>query len=166
MVVPGIPGPALIDSGRMRPDPRLMRGLALSALVSLWSWPVAAPHPIARPYLAPATPYASGHRGVDIAAPAGAVVFAPDAGVVRFAGFVVDRPVLSIDHGGGVISSYEPVATRLVAGDTVRRSDAIGVLEPGHCSSPCLHLGVRVDGEYVSPLRFLGGQPRAVLLPL
>lgn len=150
----------------MRPDRRLLRGLALASLAAVWAWPIPSPHPIARPYLAPATPYASGHRGVDISAADGATVFAPDDGVVHFAGFVVDRPVLSIDHGGGVISSYEPVATSLVEGVAVRRGAAVGVVEAGHCRATCLHLGVRVDGEYVSPLRYLGGQPRAVLLPL
>jgi hypothetical protein len=28
-----------------------------------------------------------------------------------------------------------------------------------------VHFGVRIDGEYVSPFLFLGGIPRAVLLP-
>lgn len=150
----------------MRPDRRLLRRLTLAAVAAVWSWPVTAPHPIAKPYLAPATPYASGHRGVDITAAAGASVLAPDDGVVHFSGFVVDRPVLSIDHGDGVISSYEPVETELVAGDSVQRGDVVGALLAGHCISACLHLGVRIDGAYVSPLLFLGGQPRAVLLPL
>jgi murein DD-endopeptidase MepM/ murein hydrolase activator NlpD len=150
----------------MHPDRHLLRGLALAALAAVWSWPVTAPHTIVKPYLAPATPYASGHRGIDIAAAAGASVLAPDDGVVHFSGFVVDRPVLSIDHGDGVISSYEPVETELAAGDSVHRGDEVGALQAGHCASACLHVGVRVDGEYVSPLLFLGGQPRAVLLPL
>ena len=139
---------------------------AVVAAAALWAWPIAAPHPIARPYLAPATPYAAGHRGLDIRAAEGAEVRAPADGIVRFAGVVVDRPVLSIDHGGGVISSYEPVATTLADGDPVRRGQVIGTLLTGHCAiGACLHFGVRIDGEYVSPLVFLGGQPRAVLLP-
>ncbi len=150
----------------MHPLRRLLRLITLVGLAALWAWPLAAPHPIARPYLAPATPYASGHRGIDVGASDGDVVRAPADGVVHYSGFVVDRPVLSIAHGGGVISSYEPVSTVLAAGDLVRRGDVIGTLEAGHCTSACLHLGVRVNGEYVSPLRFLGGQPRAVLLPL
>ncbi|QEO10549.1 murein hydrolase activator EnvC family protein [Protaetiibacter larvae] len=148
---------------------RLLRLRPLAAALvaaALWSWPVAAPHPIVRGFVAPATPYAAGHRGIDVRAPEGAEVRAPAGGVVRFAGWVVDRPVLSIDHGGGVVSSYEPVATTLQAGDRVRRGDVIGTVLAGHCASPCLHLGVRVDGAYLSPLLFLGGQPRAVLLPL
>lgn len=140
---------------------------ALAAVVALWAWPIAAPHPIARAYLAPAAPYAAGHRGIDIRTAVGAEVRAPADGVVHFAGIVVDRPVLSIDHGGGVLSSYEPVETTLHAGDAVRRGQVIGTLATGgHCArGGCLHFGVRVDGSYVSPLLFLGGQPRAVLLP-
>jgi murein DD-endopeptidase MepM/ murein hydrolase activator NlpD len=130
-----------------------------------WTWPVAPPHPIARPYLAPPTPYGAGHRGVDIRAPAGAPVLAPADGVVHFVGVVVDRPVLSIAHAGGVLSSFEPVTSPLHAGDVVQRGEVVGVLLPGHCAEPCLHLGARVDGEYVNPLVFLGGVPHAVLYP-
>ena len=65
----------------------------------MWDWPVGPPHAIVRPYAAPATVYGPGHRGVDLAAGAGAVVGAPADGVVHFAGFVVDRPLLSIEHG-------------------------------------------------------------------
>ena len=144
----------------------LRRVLLLSLAASLWLWPVAEPHAVARQYLAPATPYAAGHRGVDLSAPEGASVLAPADGVVRFAGWVVDRPVLSVTHSGGVVSSYEPVESALSEGDVVRQGDVIGTLLPGHCRSPCLHLGVRIEGEYVSPLLFLGGQPRAVLLPV
>src|SRR5689334_20246084 len=59
-----------------------------------WSWPIAPPHPVARAYLAPPTPYGAGHRGIDIGAAEGSPVLAPDDGVVHFAGVVVDRPVL------------------------------------------------------------------------
>ena len=129
-----------------------------------WAWPVASPHPVVRPYLAPLTRYSAGHRGIDVGAPDTAVR-APADGTVHFAGTVVDRGVLSVAHTGGLLSSYEPVTTTLKAGDLVRRGDVIGTLQPGHCSTPCLHFGVRRDGEYVSPLLFLGEVPRSVLLP-
>jgi murein DD-endopeptidase MepM/ murein hydrolase activator NlpD len=122
-----------------------------------------------RPFIAPPTPYAAGHRGIDIATVTGAgdsaVVYAPADGVVHFAGVVVDRPVLSIDHGDGVLSSFEPVASTLVAGARVRQGEVIGLVEPGHCLAPCLHLGARRNGNYVSPLNYLGGIPHSVLLP-
>ncbi len=143
---------------------------ANAATVAVWDWPLPGPHSLLRPYIGPVTPYSAGHRGVDIEAHGASatempVVTAPAAGTVHFAGFVVDRPVLSIRHPGGVISSFEPVTTTLAMGDGVRAGQEIGTLEVGHCSSPCLHLGVRIDGGYVSPLLFLGGVPRAVLLP-
>jgi murein DD-endopeptidase MepM/ murein hydrolase activator NlpD len=136
---------------------------AAPAAAARWSWPIAGAHPITRPFIAPATEYSAGHRGIDIAA-TGDVV-APADGVVHFVGFVVDRPVLSISHPGGVLSSYEPVESSLHEGDVVERGEVIGHIMPGHCAQPCLHFGVRVDGEYVSPMLFLGGIPYSVLLP-
>jgi murein DD-endopeptidase MepM/ murein hydrolase activator NlpD len=144
--------------------PRFVPWAATATAPGPWLWPVDPPHTIVRPWIAPATPYSAGHRGIDIAAPA-ATVRAPAAGTVHFAGVVVDRPVVSIRHAGGLITSYEPVTTELVAGDAVARGDPVGVVEAGHCASRCLHFGVRLDGEYVSPLAYLGGIPRAVLLP-
>lgn len=165
-----------------------------------WTWPITMPHPILRPYLAPATPYGPGHRGIDIGVsniaardsgssssgasgssasgssasgsgasgyvePSRVPVLAPADGVVSFAGVVVDRPVLSIRHAGGLVSSYEPVVTTLVAGDSVARGQQIGELQAGHCAELCLHFGVRLDGAYISPLNYLGGIPWSVLLP-
>jgi murein DD-endopeptidase MepM/ murein hydrolase activator NlpD len=141
-------------------------GVPERAIATRWAWPVPAPHAVARPFVAPATPYGRGHRGIDIRAPAGTLVRAPASGTVHFAGVVVDRPVVSISHPGGVLSSFEPVQPMVAAGDAVRRGDVIGMLLAGHCTASCLHLGARVDGEYVNPLLFLGGVPRAVLLPM
>ncbi|MCU1558463.1 MAG: family metallopeptidase [Microbacteriaceae bacterium] len=134
-----------------------------------WQWPIDPPHQIVNPFVAPATKYSAGHRGIDIAAAVGSPVLAPADGVVSFAGFVVDRPVLSIRHPGGLVSSYEPVSTALRDGATVHRGQTIGAVTIGavaaHCTASCLHLGVRLDGEYVSPLNYLGGIPHSVLLP-
>ena len=136
-----------------------------AAPAAAWQWPVDPPRVIARAYLAPATPYAAGHRGIDIET-AGTEVYAPADGVVHFAGFVVDRPVLSLAHAGSVLSSFEPVVALYPAGTPVKRGDVIGTLEGSHCPIvTCLHVGVRVGGEYVSPLLFLGGVERSLLLP-
>ncbi|MDP3209121.1 MAG: M23 family metallopeptidase [Rhodoglobus sp.] len=146
---------ALVQSGAGHPA---------AASAPLWSWPVDSPRAIMRGYVAPATPYSAGHRGIDIRAPS-EVLRAPSDGIVHFAGFVVDRPVLSIRHGDGVISSFEPVVASLTAGDVVSRGDIVGTIMPGHCTGPCVHMGVRIHGQYVSPLNWLGGIPRSVLLP-
>lgn len=132
-----------------------------------WSWPVAAPWRIMRGFEAPATQYSAGHRGLDLQATAGDPVFAAETGVVSFVGQVVDRPVLSLSHPGDLISSIEPVQATVTKGEPVVRGQQIGlVAEGGHCSLTCVHFGVRLHGQYISPLLFLGGVPRAVLLPM
>ncbi|MBM7830261.1 murein DD-endopeptidase MepM/ murein hydrolase activator NlpD [Agromyces cerinus] len=131
-----------------------------------WRWPVPAPIRVVAPFRAPPTPYTAGHRGIDIASAPAASVVAPAPGVVSFAGMVAGRPVIAIDHGDGVVSAIEPVAALVEAGASVTAGDPIGTVSMGgHCASGCVHFGVRVDGEYVSPYLFLGGLPRAVLLP-
>ncbi|HEV7948307.1 MAG TPA: M23 family metallopeptidase [Glaciihabitans sp.] len=127
-----------------------------------WVWPAGQEREVLRPFMAPATVYASGHRGIDIVAEQ---VYSPADGVVHFAGRVVDRSVLSISHSDGLISSFEPVTTHLRAGQPVRRGDAIATVVPGHCPQLCLHFGVRLEGAYLSPERLYGTLPRSVLLP-
>ena len=134
-----------------------------------WGWPVA-PHVVVRGFEAPATVYAAGHRGIDLTVAVGEPVRAVDDGVVAFAGTVVDRGVVAVDHDG-VRSSVEPVDPLVRAGDAVRRGEVIGRVAAGGAHPPgVLHLGARVptaDGwAYVSPLLLLGGATRAVLLPL
>lgn len=129
-----------------------------------WAWPLDGARQVLRPFIAPTYRWSAGHRGVDLRA-WDEVLTAPAAGVVRFAGWVVDRPVLSIDHGGGVVSSYEPVVASVVEGEEVSAGQRIGAIEPGHCATRCVHLGVRVDGDYRNPLLWLGGIPHSVLLP-
>ncbi|OUM44418.1 M23 family metallopeptidase [Arthrobacter sedimenti] len=140
-----------------------------------WSWPLTPVPEVLRPFEKPPQQWKRGHRGVDLSGDAGGptAVLSPADGVVSFAGTVVDRGVLSIDHGGGRISSFEPVTTDLVKGRRVGRGDVVAMLaEPatggplGHCGQPCLHWGVRVDGDYVDPLSFVMDRRPSVLLPL
>lgn len=116
----------------------------------------------------PATPWAAGHRGIDLPAVPGEEVTSPGRGVVTFAGVVVDRGVVTVDHGGGLLSSIEPIAASVAVGDAVDTGDPLGVAtgERGHCAPrTCVHWGVRVWGEYVNPLDILAGYGRIVLLP-
>ncbi len=120
-----------------------------------------------RGFEAPSTRYSAGHRGIDVPAAPGTSVLAPQDGVVRFAGVVVDRATITIETTQGVLISMEPVASPLVRGDPAHKGGQVGaVAAGGHCDRGCLHLGVRVHGDYVSPLRFFGGVRRAVLLPI
>ncbi|MFJ6001906.1 M23 family metallopeptidase [Arthrobacter sp. NPDC092385] len=149
--------------------------LSPAAFVPEWSWPLLPAPAVLRPFEKPPRTWQRGHRGVDLSAATGqpVSVASPADGVVSFAGTVVDRGVLSIDHGGGRVSSFEPVTTDRVEGDRVSRGDAVATLqEPGaggpaaHCGLPCLHWGVREHGEYVDPLSFVTDRRPSVLLPL
>lgn len=130
-----------------------------------WEWPLE-PAVIAEPFRAPADRYGPGHRGVDLVGAVGANVRAPSDGVVAFSGVVVDRAILTIDHGAGYVSTLEPVDTELPPGARVFRGDAIGTISTGgHSVAGDLHVGVRLDGEYINPLTLVADVPRAVLLP-
>jgi murein DD-endopeptidase MepM/ murein hydrolase activator NlpD len=115
----------------------------------------------------PPKPWLSGHRGVDLDLAAGTQVVSPAAGTVSFVGTVVDRPVITIDHGGGLRSSFEPVESTLAAGSAVAAGQVIGTAVPGHCpAAQCLHWGVREGEAYVNPLQFVLDLRPSILLPL
>jgi murein DD-endopeptidase MepM/ murein hydrolase activator NlpD len=123
---------------------------------------------VLRAFDPPARPWLSGHRGVDLrAAHDGVPVTSPAAGTVSFVGVVVDRPVITIDHGNGLRSSFEPVQSGLLPGAAVAQGDILGSSLPGHCGPvPCIHWGVRRGGEYLNPLAFVMDLRPSVLLPL
>jgi len=128
-----------------------------SAAGTGWSWPVAGP--VIRGFDPPETPYGSGHRGIDIAVATGTLVVAPEAGSVSFAGKVGGELFVTIDHGGGLSSTYSWVSATLVRrGDLVPRGWPIALSGNGHPGSvvPQLHLGAKRDGAYVDPLALLG----------
>jgi murein DD-endopeptidase MepM/ murein hydrolase activator NlpD len=133
-----------------------------------WKWPLAPKPKILRAFDPPDQPWMSGHRGVDLrAAFDGAAVTAPESGTVSFAGVVVDRPVITIDHGNGLRSSFEPVESSLAAGAPVSKGDIVGTVMTGHCGQvPCVHWGVRRGGDYVNPLSFVADLRPSILLPL
>ena len=131
-----------------------------------WRWPLAGQHTVLAPYRAPAHEYGAGHRGVDLGTSLGAVVTSPADGVVAFRGTVVDRPLLTIEHPGGLTSTFEPVESSLVPGQAVTAGQEIGVVDAGgHTAAGALHVGVRREGEYINPMLLFGDVPRAVLLP-
>ncbi|MDO4919585.1 M23 family metallopeptidase [Kocuria sp.] len=133
-----------------------------------WAWPASPGPAVERSFEAPAKRWLPGHRGVDLHAPPGTPVRAPQAGVVSFSGKVVDREVLTIDHGDGHLSSFEPVSASVRTGDRVARGQVVAtVAAPGHGpAGSAVHWGVREDGEYVNPLQFVADMRPSVLLPL
>ncbi|WP_330332882.1 M23 family metallopeptidase [Streptomyces sp. NBC_00536] len=127
--------------------------------------PLPAPLRVARWWDPPPTPYAAGHRGVDLAAPVGAEIRAVGPGRVFYAGRVAGRGVLSLTLPGGLRTTYEPVRALVAEGDQVSAGLRVAVLEPGgHCASPCLHWGLLAGETYLNPLTLLP-RPAPRLLP-
>lgn len=134
-----------------------------------WLWPLDPPPRVVRGFEAPPGPYAAGHRGVDLAASPGQAVRAPAGGVVAFAGWVAGRQVLSVDHAGGLRTTYEPVQPTVTVGSEVRPGEVAGTVTggPGHClPGTCLHWGLRRGEDYLDPLRMVAAGRSVRLLPL
>ena len=133
---------------------------------AVWSRPVDGP--VTRPFDPPPDRYGAGHRGADLAGPPGTPVLAAGDGVVVFAGMVAGRPVVSVDHAGGLRTTYEPVDPVVGAGQQVTRGAVLGTLAGGHAGCPaaaCLHWGLRRGEDYLDPLSLLE-PPEVRLLPM
>ena len=139
----------------------------LLSLLLAFTWPLASPS-VSRGFDPPPHPWLAGHRGVDLAGPAGVPVFSAAPGTVVFAGAVAGRPVVSVAHANGLRTTYEPISPLVRAGQVVPAGARLGTLLAGHPGCPvaaCLHWGARRGAEYVDPLALLGLR-RVRLLPL
>ena len=130
-----------------------------------WVWPSESAPLVVADFVAPESPWGSGHRGVDIDASSSEILVAPVSGQMRFVGSVVDRGVVTIETSDGWLVSMEPVTIDEEVGGRVRAGQRIGTIARGHCPRRCVHVGLRVEGDYHSPLRMWGLERRAVLLP-
>ncbi|HEY6567959.1 MAG TPA: M23 family metallopeptidase [Actinomycetota bacterium] len=132
-------------------------GLWPAHAAGTWMWPVSGP--IVRGFDPPASPYGSGHRGIDVASSLGTVVIAPAAGQISFAGKIGGHLFVTIDHGAGLESTYSWLSSIAVKkGDVVEAGDTIAATGPGHATDviPTLHMGVKLHDVYVDPLDYLG----------
>ncbi|MFJ6936399.1 M23 family metallopeptidase [Streptomyces sp. NPDC101132] len=149
-----VPAPVPGAPAAVRPAPAAVR-------------PLPAPLRLLRGWLPPPTPYAAGHRGVDLAAAPGTEVRAVAAGRVHHAGPVAGRGVLSLTVAGTPLrTTYEPVRPLVAEGEAVARGQVVAVTTAGgHCTAPCLHWGLLAGEVYLDPLSLL---PRTAprLLPL
>lgn len=128
------------------------------ARTSLWGWPLLGTPTVVRGFDPPERRWLAGHRGIDLAGVAGEPVLAVDDGVVAFSGTVAGTGVVSVDHAGGLRSTYQPVTDPVARGARVGRGDRLGTLDVGgHCLlADCLHLGARRGRDhYVDPTPLL-----------
>lgn len=127
-----------------------------------FDWPLRPRPAVVREFDPPERDWLPGHRGVDLAGTAGQAVLAAGDGTVAFAGTVAGKAVVSIDHPGGLRTTYEPVQSSVSLGRRVTRGAVIGVLQSGHEGCPaaaCLHWGLRRGKEYLDPLALIGYAP-------
>lgn len=118
--------------------------------------------PVTDPFRPPDDPYGSGNRGIEYDTEPGDAVRAAAAGAVVFSGAVAGSLHVTIDHGGGVVSSYSYLLRISVRVDArVSQGQVIAI------AGDRLHFGVRVDGSYVDPATFIGARRiRVRLVPL
>ncbi len=97
------------------------------------------------------------HNGVDLAAPAGAPVYATAAGVVAKVGF--DGPCgnkVEIDHPHGMTSIYchlSRFAPGLHVGQHVEQRQLIAFVgQTGRVTGPHLHFGIRRGNVFIDPM--------------
>jgi murein DD-endopeptidase MepM/ murein hydrolase activator NlpD len=138
----------------------------------VWVWPLYGAPVVVRGFdpPPPLEPWRQGHRGVDLAAVAGAPVRSSGAGTIGFAGPLAGRGVVVVLHAGGLRTTYEPVLPTVRLGQLVAPGQAIGTLLAGgsHCPPrSCLHWGLLRGTTYLDPLLLVGREdPRRVrLLP-
>lgn len=130
--------------------------------------PIAGPISVLRPFEPPPTPYAAGHRGVDLATAPHQVVAAAGAGVISFAGSVAGRGVVVVAHPDGVRTEYEPLDPVVRTGQAVAVGDALGVVDGRHDGCPpssCLHWGARRGEAYFDPMTLLAPLGAVHLIP-
>lgn len=98
--------------------------------------------------------YTRMHRGIDIAAPWGAPVYAATDGVVQFAGRSSGYGnFIKLSHGGAFGTGYGHLSRILVrGGQSVRKGQVIGAVgSTGMSTGPHLHYELYKNGSAVNP---------------
>lgn len=100
----------------------------------------------------------SNHKGIDIGAATGNSILAAASGTVTISTYSYSAGnYIMIHHGGGVYTVYMHCSELLVsAGQEVTQGQVIAkVGSTGYSTGPHLHFGIRVDGSYVNPAKYV-----------
>lgn len=110
--------------------------------------------------------YYSGHKGVDICAPAGTPIYASASGVVTKAGY--DSAGLGrnygygilINHGDGYSTAYAHCLSIVVSvGQSVKQGQLIGYVgSTGRSTGNHCHFEIRHNGKYLPPQNYFKGK--------
>lgn len=131
-----------------------------------FDWPLRPRPAVTRVFDKPAQRWNAGHRGADLAGVPDQPVYAAGPGVVVYAGSLAGRPLVSVEHPGGLRTTYEPLKAAVKPGQLVAKGAVLGTLVAGHpgCSATaCLHWGAlwgpAAGADYVNPLGLLASTP-------
>ncbi len=100
----------------------------------------------------------SNHKGIDIGAATGSNIVASAAGTVVVSTYSYSAGnYVMLNHGGGVYTVYMHASKLLVSvGDTVKQGQVIAkVGSTGYSTGPHLHFGIRLNGTYVNPSKYV-----------
>ena len=98
------------------------------------------------------------HNGVDLPAPKGTAIYAAYDGIVVQASYSSTMGnYIMIDHGSGLYTIYMHASKLYVKkDDVVIRGETIAAVgSTGRSTGPHLHFTVRLNGEYVSPWKYI-----------
>ncbi|MEL7311682.1 MAG: M23 family metallopeptidase [Pseudomonadota bacterium] len=101
------------------------------------------------------------HKGVDIAARAGAEIRAVASGVVTYSGNRYGYgTMVELDHGDGYVTRYAHNAENHVSvGDEVTKGQVIALMgSTGRATGPNLHFEVLKDGKTQNPVPYIRGK--------
>ena len=124
-------------------------------------YPLKNNHSIINEYTPPSERWLAGHRGVDIEASSSTeAVYASCSGRVVYAGKLVDRYVISLEHTGNIRTTYEPVEPVVHIGDHVEKGQLIGYINGNHCGDiSCIHWGAKTARyDYINPMSLINGK--------
>lgn len=119
-----------------------------------WTWP--ADGPVTSPF---GRRWGRAHEGVDIDAPYGGAVVAPQRGTVIVAGWGLSGygRVVHIDHGNGIVSSFSHLSAITVGvGQVVSQGQHVGAVgASGSVTAAHLHYEIRIGGVARNPMPWL-----------
>ncbi len=98
------------------------------------------------------------HNGIDLASPSGSRILAAYDGEVVAATYSPSMGnYIMIDHGDSLYTIYMHASALLVSrGDMVVKGEQIAkVGSTGRSTGPHLHFGVRLEGDYISPWKYI-----------
>ena len=104
------------------------------------------------------------HYGIDIAAPTGTSVMAPQSGVIRMVeDLYYTGWTIIIDHGHGISSTFLHLdKTTVNVGDTIQKGDVIGTVgSTGRSTGPHLDWRVNWFSKRLDPSLLVGPMPKS-----